>query len=366
MLSRALVVVLLIAVAVGIDLKAIKPKEGNVIYNALNPAISYSGRVKVNSSGSVQYDWSNIKIKTTFQGTTLSLILKDYGNMYNVYIDEKLVQLITTKQTGSVTTYPISTVPSGVHKLVVAKRTEAFVGGVVEFMGFEAGSDTKLLPSHQPKDIRRVEFIGDSITCSYGVLGKFPCDFSAATEDVLKGYGQLIADQFGAQIYEECWSGEGLVRNYGDKNITSKVPFTKKYPRTLANVATDDWSFSRYIPDAVVINLGTNDYSTEPHPPQDIFENAFHKFLGLLSTNYKPDTQYFLVCGPLISNPCCEYVQNVVSSSSDNVHYVDMQNILDNSDRGCNYHPNVSGHLKMFNVLSPIMQKVMKWSLVQE
>lgn len=37
----------------------------------------------------------------------------------------------------------------------------------------------------------------------------------------------------------------------------------------------------------------------------------------------------FLVCGPMIGNPCCENVKQVVSKMGENVHYIDMQGILD-------------------------------------
>lgn len=61
-----------------------------------------------------------------------------------------------------------------------------------------------------------------------------------------------------------------IISNYGDPNVTSVNPFPIYYPRSLANVPTSQWDF-QYIPDAVVINLGTNDYSTQPQPPADIF-----------------------------------------------------------------------------------------------
>jgi hypothetical protein len=72
----------------------------------------------------------------------------------------------------------------------------------------------------------------------------------------------------------EAWSGKGLVRNAGDKNITSIDPFPIYYGRALANDPQSQWDFSKWIPDAVFINLGTNDYGSEPHPPQELFENG--------------------------------------------------------------------------------------------
>lgn len=53
--------------------------------------------------------------------------------------------------------------------------------------------------------------------------------------------------------------------------------------------------------DAVVINLGTNDYSTQPSPPQEIFETGYKDFIAQIQQQYSSQTPFFLVCGPLIS-----------------------------------------------------------------
>jgi hypothetical protein len=89
-----------------------------------------------------------------------------------------------------------------------------------------------------------------------------------------------------------------------------------------------------------VINLGTNDYSTQPAPPQ-VFEEGFaitpiqhllqltchdtrhdqwhdtgsQKFVGKIHRQCKGNHEtphFFLACGPMISQPCCSYVKNVV------------------------------------------------------
>jgi len=131
--------------------------------------------------------------------------------------------------------------------------------------------------------------------------------------------------------------------------------------KTLANsaAATTTWNFTSWIPQAVVINLGTNDYSTTPYPPQSVFQDAYLNFINEIQQDYGSQVEIFLVCGPLIGNPCCQYVQNV--SELANVNYINMQNILNSTDYGCDGHPNVDGHRKMFDVAFPIIQKVMQW-----
>ena len=157
----------------------------------------------------------------------------------------------------------------------------------------------------------------------------------------------------------ECWSGIGLVRNYGDPNTTSADPFPVYFNRTIAVSAEPVYTFTDYQPDAVISNLGTNDYSTEPTPPQREFEDAYHNFIQQIRSAYG-NIPIFLACGPMIGSPCCDYVQNVVNFE-ENTYYIDLENILEEFDIGCNGHPNVSGHQKMAYLSIPIIQNVLGW-----
>jgi len=182
-------------------------------------------------------------------------------------------------------------------------------------------------------------------------------------------YGPIVSRKMNLEYHLEAWSGKGLVRNYGDKNITSAMPFPKYYPYTLANNRTEVWNFTSWVPDAVVINLGTNDYSTQPIPPQDIFEPAYKEFVAYIQGQYvaNPNLYFFLVCGPMIGDPCCQYVQNVVNDlfqSGQSVYYVNLQNSLNYPmDEGCDGHPNVLGHQIMANITSMTISKVTGWPI---
>lgn len=85
-----------------------------------------------------------------------------------------------------------------------------------------------------------------------------------------------------------------------------------------------------------MINLGTNDFSTQPNPTRDQFESGYYEFIARIRYVYGMDLPLFLVCGPMIGDPCCQYVQEVVSNV-DGAHYVDLQNILVSGDFGVSY-----------------------------
>ena len=119
----------------------------------------------------------------------------------------------------------------------------------------------------------KMEFIGDSITCAYGVEGKNELeDFTTATENAAKGYAFLTAEALNADAVLTCFSGFGIISGYTDdpavRNETCLVPLyyeaeglndfrlpTGKQPQEITR------DFSAFRPDYIVLNLGTNDLS---------------------------------------------------------------------------------------------------------
>ncbi len=105
---------------------------------------------------------------------------------------------------------------SGEYDIQVTKRTEAMFGivslyaaGVTALTAADSAShqaplcvsDTaphKALRGQDPGSVRRIEFIGDSLTAGYGVLGVSPCRFSAPTEDVMSAYAAVAVQSIGA------------------------------------------------------------------------------------------------------------------------------------------------------------------------
>ena len=67
------------------------------------------------------------------------------------------------------------------------------------------------------------------------------------------------------------WSGKGVVRNYGDVNRSSTDPMPTYYNRTLGTQPLPYWDPKQFQHDLVIVALGANDYSTEPHPLDEDF-----------------------------------------------------------------------------------------------
>eukprot|EP01105_Mastigella_eilhardi_P022638 TRINITY_DN559_c0_g1_i2.p1 TRINITY_DN559_c0_g1~~TRINITY_DN559_c0_g1_i2.p1 ORF type:complete len:217 (+),score=47.23 TRINITY_DN559_c0_g1_i2:402-1052(+) len=213
-----------------------------------------------------------------------------------------------------------------------------------------------------PTRTLKIEVIGDSLSCGYGDLGDNPyCDWSTDTEDSTLSWGSLVAQNFSAQLYIEAWSGMGIVRNYGDPNTTSEYPFPTLFPRTLGSSDTSpEWDFKQYQPDVVLVNLGTNDYSTAPTPPHDVFVDGYVSFLTSLRGWY-PNAELFAVCGPVTTDECCQAVSDAVDAFGD-AHFVYALNILSwPTDYGCDTHPSITGQQKLAAKVIPAVAGVMGW-----
>ena len=118
----------------------------------------------------------------------------------------------------------------------------------------------------------KLEFIGDSITCGYGIEGVWEKDtFTTSQERPDKAYAFLTAKALGAEVQLCSWSGIGLISNYVDPAtvnlpdthwlMQANWPYTDKFLSLRLGLEPEVWDGSRYEPDVVVIHLGTNDLS---------------------------------------------------------------------------------------------------------
>ncbi len=145
-----------------------------------------------------------------------------------------------------------------------------------------------------PQAEKYIEFVGDSITCGYGVDTFSENEpFSTATENASKAYAYLTAALLGADYSLVSYSGHGLISGYTADPTTPKLTeLVQPYYEILSysyhnfrglNVQDIPWDFeSERKADMVVINLGTNDdsYVQNDETKRKQFEDAYVEFLG--------------------------------------------------------------------------------------
>src|SRR5262245_37584358 len=132
---------------------------------ALQPGVRYVGRVDTSDPSGGRFAWSGSGVIARFSGTSLGVRFLGY-QQYTVLIDGVLGPKLMSIGGGSVSL--ATGLAAGPHTVEIYRRTEANQGEA-QFLGFDlAGGE--LLAAPAPRD-RRLEVIGDSITCGYGNEG---------------------------------------------------------------------------------------------------------------------------------------------------------------------------------------------------
>jgi len=255
------------------------------------------GRVDRRDPAGPRFGWPGSQLRARFSGTGVSLDLEDTGTShYDVVIDEAApVRLIVS---GPRKTYDLVVSQTKLeHEIVLTKRTETFVG-ITQVRGVAAHAGGALIPTRPPRG-RRIEVIGDSITCGFGVLGADEtCPFSPDTESEPLAWGALAAAALSATRTTIAASGIGVLRNFaGDTDGT----MPDLYGRALATdpASTPDQFF---VPDVVVVNLGTNDFAGGKGDPGPAFVDKYTRLLATLRARH-PKAKIVAATSPMLGEP---------------------------------------------------------------
>jgi lysophospholipase L1-like esterase len=194
-----------------------------------------------------------------------------------------------------------------------------------------------------PAPARLIEVVGDSITCGYGTLGTLSDSDCFPTESHWDTYEAVAARALGADVSTIAISGQGAYRNYGgDMNNTLPMVYT----RALTNDASPAWDFPTQ-PQAVIVNLGTNDISNSKGDPGAPFETAYTGLLASIRSK-NPDALIVCIIGPLLNGTDLTTQQGHIRNSVDaraaagdhNVEFFDKIAAQTSDKAACQYHPN--------------------------
>lgn len=332
---------------------------------ASNINIRYVGRFDFSNSQEVRFDWSGVYIQFSFRSNECSVKMSDTGhNYYNVFVDNQPSKTFDVK---SDTTLVLARgLGPQIHKVQIYKRTEGSQGTGI-FKGILLSENGEMLPW---KDIpaRKIEFIGNSITCGYGTEGLSKDEhWKPSTENNYLSYAPIIARAFNTDYHIVAHSGLGVVRNYGYKEKVSPNAMPERFNRMYDEKELPVWNFKQWKPDAIVINLGTNDFSTQPYPDKAVFKKGYEKLINEVRKQYG-DLPIFCVVGPMIDEPCYSYVKEMVDDFREvyqrkNVYFVGIPTYLMNreKDLGSDSHPNYLGQRKMAAHVLPVISSILGW-----
>jgi len=315
------------------------------------------------------YSASGVEFEVT--GESLSIVLygdsgaanstTDNAARFAVYVDgEKVVDDQMTVGAKTVEVFTGDTQRTATVRLVKLSEVASSLLGV---KSIQVGKGT-ITPTASNEYY--VEFVGDSITCAYGVDDEDRNNhFKTSTEDATKSYAYKTCELLGADYSLVSISGYGIVSGYtGTKGVKSEKQLMSLFYENLgycphsggaytsSNVA---WDFERQ-PDVIVVNLGTNDNSYTGNDADLIEEYR----LGYIDFLYQiraknPDAHIICALG-LMGDQLYPAVESAVSSYSEesgdtNVSAYHFDPIKSDEGYAADWHPTEATHTRAANLL---------------
>jgi lysophospholipase L1-like esterase len=235
----------------------------------------------------------------------------------------------------------------------LVKRSEAFCGPT-EVLSISAAA-----PASAKK--RHLEIIGDSISAGFGVDGKHQEEpYSFETANAYQTYGQIAARTLNASCTTVAWSGKKM---WPDNSIP------ELYDYVLPSVKKHVWNFSKK-PDAVVINLATNDFGGGI-PDRKGWTTGYKAFVQRVKAKY-PKTTIYLATGSMMSDnwppnakhltTLKNYLDQIVADLGDKqVKRIDFAPQEMSNGIGSSWHPNTVTQRKMASVLVSALKRDLRW-----
>ncbi len=364
MITKFLVPALILLLAVGcMDQKM-------TIHQANDPLIRYSGRIDYNNTGGIRLIGSAASATMKFKGDSCRVLLKNNtpDGLYNFFAVELDGQYIGRyKLEGDSMVSHSVEVPKGQesHLLTIYKATEA-ANGTFDFCGLICN---ELLPPPE-KPVRKIEFIGNSITCGMGVdAEEIPCGSGQWYDqhNAYLAYGPRVARKLNLQFMMSSVSGIGIYRNW---NVDGPVMPDVYENRYLNTDSTKRWDFSQFTPDIVSIALGTNDFSdgdgVHERLPFDSerFTAEYIAFVEKIYSHY-PSTQVALLTSPMLSGEkaglLLDCLNNVKAHFDQNqslkpIAIYQFEGVV---PHGCDFHPDKKDQEQMAEAVAPFFQQLL-------
>lgn len=232
----------------------------------------------------------------------------------------------------------------------------------------------------------RLEFIGDSLTSGEGIVGaREETDWIPALFSASQSWAKQCADLMQADFRLISQSGWG-VRSSWDNNPDHTLPsiYEKICGPALGQAnralgAQDLNDFKSWQPDAIVINLGSNDAGAMENPPWhkpdgqvfqqtndaqglSLFKKAVVDFLKVLR-KYNPSSKLVWVYG-MIDGPLRPQLENAVScfcreTGDQNAYYLSLPSATDET-MGSRSHPGPICHQAAAQVTANFLKTILK------
>ena len=348
------------------------------------PAARVVGRVVLDDVGGqtrLRAAWPGVAVGVRFRGEGLVARLQDvsqtaspppvgeaagWRSHWQVDIDGRPTQVVVAPAGGDVLRLAGNLGP-GEHTLWLTKLTEAMLGPTW-LWGVQVDAGGQLLPPPAPR-ARRLEVVGASNETGYGVENTNCSGYRPAEQNQNHAWPQLLARRLGAELMNTAYSGKGLARNHpaaGDPDLTLPALYGRSDPGD----PNSPWDSRGWQADAVVIDLGGNDWSGFGGvPDRQIFEPAMVSFVQAVRARY-PSAHIFVALNGSFSPPerglQAGMLQRAVARARAAgdlrlSYFAFSQDRTPAVRRGCDGHPSAGQHARMAAELAPRLARTLGW-----
>ena len=244
-------------------------------------------------------------------------------------------------------------------------------------LAFYTDEEAEIRPTD--KEDRKIEFIGDSITCGYGGLGGPEAPFSTETESADDAFAVQCAGALDADYQLVSFSGIGVISRYiepEENEPLTDVLMPALYPHTDAVLAKrygwrpESWDFSSFCPQVVVVNLGTNDdsYTRGIREREERFEEEYCEFVRNIHRR-NPGAEIVCTFGVMSQRllPRVEEAVQRLSESGVPVRMHREEPMPPGEVTGCDGHPSAQRQCKMAESLTGfLLQEIFREDFAED
>lgn len=300
-----------------------------------NTTIRYDGRFLIDKE-SAKFLYPGSTISLEFTGALITAKFNNALAYYYVTIDnEAPVRLCTAENP----IFQRSNLSNEKHKITITLISEGIFRNP-EFYGLVVDENATIA---RPTDKKiRFEFIGNSITCGYGTEVTDRSPYNDSTSNFCHGFAYRTAQAFEADFMTVARSGIGIYRNYGDKDYATAYGCMPDNYEKLWLDSPHKWDFSKFTPDVLFINLGTNDTWEMSSFNADAYEKNYRKLMKTILSHY-PNVKIVLLTGSMMGpealnavKPILDKIQTDFTTETHPVYRFDMTPSM---GLGADWHP---------------------------
>jgi lysophospholipase L1-like esterase len=274
----------------------------------------------------------------------------------------------------------------GYHTVKVLKRSEAQDSDTAVYA---IETDGHIAAAPQAKPIK-IQVLAASSSTGYGNLATGVNDpRTSANSHGLLGFAYLAAYMLDADINIVASSGWGVTRGWNTGGqISTTQTLVNAYDYVGINASNTiyanagRWDHTDYIPDVIILNMGTNDFNAPTNPTYDAmtlaqkqalidaFVDAYVTFI-LNLRNHHPNAVIIVGYGLMgdsakLAAPSQAIVAECLETI-DNVYYFQMEAAGTNGQPfGSGYHPNVGTHVRVAQALTDYIIELTGYEQVRQ